>query len=217
MLKAHKKLLTIHMDHREDRSGMGDLLAQQKHIQLIRSHLSVGDYIINEVVVAERKTGLDFVQSIVDGRLFRQASRMKSIFRSSVFIIEGNNLYRSGINIHPHAVKGALANLGLVWQIPVLFTDDPCDTVMTLMLIANQSMGVYNEFSYRPGRRPKQLRKRQLYILQGLPYVGNRLARYLLDHFGSVQAAMNASKEDLMRIPCLGQTKAKKIRQVLSK
>ena len=62
----------------------------------------------------ERKTTMDFIQSIIDGRLFRQAIRMKRRFGFSVLIIEGDTLYNTPIDIHPHSIKGALVNLVLM-------------------------------------------------------------------------------------------------------
>ena len=86
-----------------------------------REQLKTGDYIINNEIVVERKTFLDFVRSVIDGRIFRQAANIKRFFDSAFFIVEGKNLYNTGIDIHPHAVKGALVSIALRWQIPVFF------------------------------------------------------------------------------------------------
>ncbi|MBU4312723.1 MAG: hypothetical protein KJ706_08405 [Candidatus Omnitrophica bacterium] len=72
-------------------------------------NLKVGDYIINDEIVIERKTTQDFAQSIIDGRLFKQAKNMKKTYDLCLFIIEGTNLCNTSIDIHPHAVKGALS------------------------------------------------------------------------------------------------------------
>ena len=65
---------------------------------------------------------------------------------------------------------------------------------------------------YRPGYRPKGKRKRQIYILQGLPGVGPERAARLLDRFGSVEGVICAGSEDLQSIEGIGRHIADKIR-----
>jgi Fanconi anemia group M protein len=205
------------MDYREKNSGVGEILARQHKIAVASSSLAAGDYVINDEIAVERKTALDFVQSIIDGRLFKQAAQMSRFFESSLMIIEGKDIYSTTVDIHPHAVKGALISIAMTWRIPILFTDDGEDTALLLRLLADQNAAMSCELSCRPGRRPKRMRKRQLYILQGLPHVGPRLAIQLLDHFGSVEKVMTAPEEELRQIPKLGRIKAQKIRDAVSK
>ena len=206
----------IKSDFREDDSKVREILTRQYGIKLTRANLSAGDYIIDDEIVIERKTTLDFAQSVIDGRLFKQAAKMKQLFDFFIFIIEGDNLYNPSINIHPHAILGALVSLALAWRIPVFFSKDMEETALLLWLIANQKTLTYSEFSYRPGRRPKQLRKKQLYILEGLPQIGPKLAIQLLEHFGSVEAVITASEEELMGIQGLGKIKAMKIKEAVT-
>ncbi len=208
--------LNITMDYREDSSGMKEILAQEYGITVTIAQVKTGDYIINDEIAVERKTALDFVQSIIDGRLFKQAQQMKQSFESCAFIIEGKNPYSSHIDIHPHALKGALISIALAWRIPVLFSENTQDSALLLWLLGTQNIKMCSELSYRPGRRPKRIHKRQLYILQGLPHVGPALALKLLAHFGSVEKVMVASEEELMQVNRLGQLTARKIRKVIS-
>ena len=62
----------------------------------------------------------------------------------------------------------------------------------------------------RGGYRPKRLKSRQMFILQGLPKVGPRMARKLLRHFGSVSNVMNATTQDSMKVEGVGQVSAEK-------
>lgn len=64
----------------------------------------------------------------------------------------------------------------------------------------------------RPGYRPKGKRARQLFILQGLPGLGPGRAGRLLDRFGSIQAIINASLEDLAGVAGIGDKTAASIR-----
>ena len=214
-IEMETKNITAVIDYRECNSNIPCILIDSG-ISVVIKNLKAGDYIINDEIAIERKTTRDFAQSIIDGRLFRQAENMKKAYELCLFIIEGNNLYNTSIDIHPHAVKGALMSLCSIWRIPVLFADDYRDTALLLKLIGTQNRSTCNELSYRPGRRPKRFRKRQLYILQGLPLVGPKLAVQLLDYFGTVERVITASEEKLRQIKGLGRIKAKKIRQIVS-
>ena len=67
----------------------------------------------------------------------------------------------------------------------------------------------------RAGYRPRGKRKRQLFILQGLPGVGRERAKRLLDKFGSVEAVINASIDDLQSISGIGKHTAEEIKWVV--
>lgn len=205
----------IKMDFREGETGIEKILSQKYSIQVSKQTLPVGDYIIEEQIAVERKTTLDFAQSIVDGRLFKQAARLKRFFDSSLLIVEGNNLYDPGLDIHSHCIRGALVSVSLSWQIPILFSKDIEDTAFFIWLISGQEVKAKQELFCRPGRRPKRPRKQQLYILQGLPQIGPKLAGELLDSFGSVEKVITASSEELQKVRGLGKAKVEKVRNAV--
>jgi ERCC4-type nuclease len=68
--------ITIIADNRERSSGIPQLLIS-RNIKTKTFQLVAGDYIINDSIVIERKTKTDFIQSIINGRLFAQCERMK--------------------------------------------------------------------------------------------------------------------------------------------
>jgi len=206
--------IKIKMDFREQACDIEKILSDQYNIKVLKEMLPVGDYIVNDEIVIERKTTSDFAQSIVDGRLFKQVAQMKKFFDSVLIIIEGYKIYEPKIDIHPNAIKGALVSLTVRWRVPLLFSKNNEETASLLYLIGKQTL-TKNEISYRPGRRPKKQRKHQLYILQGLPQVGPKLAGKLLDYFGSVEKVITASEEELQKIAGLGKIKAQKIRNVV--
>ncbi|MEW6557561.1 MAG: ERCC4 domain-containing protein [Elusimicrobiota bacterium] len=213
--KVVTKDIEIKIDLRENKSKICDILANKYSIQIDKVMLPVGDYIIGNEIVVERKTAVDFVQSIIDGRLFQQAQKIGQLFDRALFIIEGENLYNTGIDIHPHAISGAIVSIAVKWCIPILFTKDTEETALLLWLIATQHHEIKKELTYRHGYRPKTYRKRQLYILQGLPNVGPKLANNLLNYFGSVEKVFTATKEELTKVDNLGKKKAEKICMLL--
>ena len=110
--------IIIIADNRERGSGIPNLLSES-NINVIMKQLLVGDYIIDDNVIIERKTNLDFVQSIISGHLFNQCSQLRKTGMIPLIIVEGNP-YKTTHNIKPKAIKGALLAVNLSWQIPVI-------------------------------------------------------------------------------------------------
>jgi len=73
------KNIAIIMDYREFNPDILNILLDYG-ISITVKNLKVGDFIINDEIAIERKTTQDFAQSIIDGRLFRQAENMKKAY-----------------------------------------------------------------------------------------------------------------------------------------
>jgi len=81
--------LRIVVDKREKNSGIPELL-KQSGVFVDFATLKVGDYIVFNNVVIERKTVSDLLSSFYDGRLFIQCSQLVKHFSSPLLIVEGN-------------------------------------------------------------------------------------------------------------------------------
>src|SRR5256885_15420398 len=55
------------------------------------------------------------------------------------------------------------------------------------------------------------LEQRQRFVVEGLPSIGETLARGLLERFGSVRAVFSATEEELKKVPKIGDIKAAEI------
>ena len=75
-------------DDREPTAAVVEELRALEGVEVISQRLKVGDYQINQWLF-ERKTLLDFAESIKDGRLFSQANRLVSASPSVALILEG--------------------------------------------------------------------------------------------------------------------------------
>jgi len=69
-------MITIIADDRERNGGVIERLRGHEEVSLAVERLPLGDYLIDEVLLIERKTLPDLVTSIKDGRLFGQAHRL---------------------------------------------------------------------------------------------------------------------------------------------
>jgi DNA excision repair protein ERCC-4 len=179
------------------------------------ARLRAGDYVVDRRVWFERKTFQDFAQSLVDGRLFEQAGRLRSGGGRAVYVLEGTSRDLANVGVSREALQGALITLQVVLDIPVLRSLSVAETarliVYTGRQLQRQAAGAYQ----RPGYRPKGRRARQLYILQGLPGVGPTRAARLLDTFGNVESVFIADEEELAGVAGLGARTAAAIRSVV--
>jgi len=206
--------LKITADYREKTSGLINLLNNEDIIIEVKK-VPYGDYIINNSITIERKTAKDFLISIIDGRLFNQLSNLKKYCTNPILFIEGNP-YKTGLNFENMAIKGALISIQAIWYIPVIFSRSKKDTKDIFMMISRQDESYTDVVPLRGGYRPKRLKSKQLYLLQGLPQVGPMLAKRLIEHFKSVSKIMNASIGELTEVEGIGMVSAGKIREVLN-
>jgi DNA excision repair protein ERCC-4 len=205
--------MRIIVDDREWRTGIAELL-QNSRIDVTVKRLLYGDYLVDGKLVVERKTANDFVVSILDGRLFKQIRELKKIRWRVVLMIEGDP-YQTGHRIKPKAVRGALTSVSAVWQVPVIYSSSTQDTASLLQILADQLKFKQDVLPLRGSYRPKRLRNRQLFILQGLPGVGARVACKLLLHFKSLAGVFSAGMEELTSVDGVGSVRARQIREVL--
>ena len=176
--------------------------------------LRFGDYIIDSKVTIERKTGRDFLISILDGRLFRQVAKLKKNTITPLLIVEGSP-FKSEFQFHQKAIMGALVSIQAVWYLPVLCSRSIVETIDYFEMISRQYQRQVDVLQQRKGYRPSRLMNRQLFLLQGLPNVGPKIAKRLLMRFGSIVGVVNASMEELATVVGIGKLSAEKIRQLL--
>lgn len=116
--------------------------------------------------------------------------------------------------VHPHALKGAMASLAVMWRLPVLWARDPEDSLAILRFLAHQLRSADGGLK-RYDRKPKRHASRKLYVLQGLPGVGPALASRLLIEFGSVERVLTADEAALACVRGVGRKKAARIRELV--
>ena len=208
-LARHELLI----DSAERHAALVELARRSDDFTVRIERLPVGDYWIDRGVVVERKSYADFALSLADGRLFPQAAKLARCPYRPVVLLEGPRPLRMP-EIHPHALKGAMASLAVMWRLPVLVARDPADSLTILRFLAGQ-LRRSNGGLKRYDRKPKRLASRKLYMLQGLPGVGPALAHRLLLEFGSVERVVTADEEELMSIRGVGRQKAARIRDLV--
>ncbi|NJE02629.1 DEAD/DEAH box helicase [Thermococcus sp. MV11] len=208
------KGIVVYVDSRELRSGVPKLLKELGAEVEVRT-LDVADYVVSEEVGIERKSANDFIQSIIDGRLFDQVERLKRAYEKPMIIIEGE-LY--GVrNVHPNAIRGAIAAVTLDWGVPILFSSGKEETASFIYLLAKREQEERKkEVRLRSEKKALTLAERQRLIVEGLPNVSATLAKRLLKHFGNVERVFTATEEELKEVEGIGEKKAREIRKVIT-
>ncbi len=210
-----KNIVRIIADVRERGCGVVKDLYSDPEVAVEIRQLPVGDYILSDRVVVERKSAADFVQSIIDGRLFEQAKNMVENFVRPVIVVEGDPYVVR--NVHPNAIRGAIATLAVDYGIPVVFTRDAKETAALLKIIARrEQLEMKREPRLRGEKRIMSLPEMQQYIVESLPFVGPKLAKNLLKTFGTVERVFTASERELAQVEGMGPKRAKEIRKVLT-
>ncbi|MBI4162529.1 MAG: hypothetical protein HY513_02505 [Candidatus Aenigmarchaeota archaeon] len=213
---ANAEAVVIYADSRESGSMVVSIL--KKHCSLHEQKLEVADYLLSERVAVERKTSTDFLQSIVDKRLFEQLSNMKHSFTNPILLIEGNSLFEKSINVHDNAIRGALASITVDFSVPILWTHNQLETAKMLYRIAHREQVKKNKNTGIRGKR-KLFSENQIqeFMLEGFPGISNITAKKLLKHFGSPAAVFQASESELMKADGIGRETAKRIRIILTR
>jgi len=208
--------IRVKVDDREKPSGIPQLLDEHPEINCCVERLSLGDYLIDDWLLIERKQVADLIHSLITGRLFEQALRLAESELKTAILIEGGKTDIGEYQVHRHAILGALTTLSLIYGISILRSASPQESVCLMLFAARQKARRNKDVLPRCGYRPKSHHRRQLYLIQGLPGVGPALAKRLLASFGSVRAICCADKDALCKVEGIGPGRAEKIIQVLS-
>ncbi len=207
------KNILIYMDSREMKSGVVKEL--YSNVELKVRNLEVADYVLSDRVAVERKTSDDFIESLIKGErdLFSQLLDLRKNYSRPILIIEGDLYGR----LHPNAIRGALAAIVVDLGIPVIQTKTARETAEILIAIARREQELKaREVVLHTGKTKRSLKEQQEYIVSAISNIGPVIARNLLKHFKTIENIVNASEEELVKVPKVGKKIAQKIREVLT-
>ena len=211
--KENNDLPVIYADSREGNSKVIRHLTEMEIDVKVRS-MAVADYQVSDEVAIERKTAKDFVDSLIDKRLFKQARELSEEFKSPLMILEGDDLYSGMIN--PNAIRGAIASIAIDFGISIIPTRNAQDTAAMIKRIAvREQNGERTPIQIRTDKKPVSLMEQQLFIVESLPNIGPVNAKNLLSHFGTVSNVLNASESELQEVEGIGKKTAENIRKVI--
>lgn len=216
--------MVIIIDTRESRSLVPSEL-QKLGIECKYETLEVADYLIGEVAI-ERKTILDYVNSLKSGHLSTQLYNMSTEYPISALVIEyyipeeekiqsNEQDINQLIGIHRHSHLSSLAG-GFIKRSPdgksgvisYFSFDTPYDTALFLKYC-------HDKVESGEPRLPKITNKgissddRLISILTGFPYIGEVNASKLLKRFGTISSVSCADLKSLKEV--LGEKRAESV------
>lgn len=206
------------VDDRETKSPVVDEL-RRLGLDFEVKRLEVADYDVGGVYGVERKTPGDFISSIIDRRLFDQATYLREAFEVPIIVVEGSFSralrYR---RINPHAVLGALAALAET-KISVIQTSGPRETAELIYVLARRLDR--KKKPYVPPTKKRVVKMNtsipvvQLNLISTLPGISFEMADKILRHFKTPRKFFTASPEEIRAVPGIGEKRVKKITAVL--
>ena len=205
------------VDQRELDSTIARDLSTRDGLRTRLETLAVGDYVLSDRVVVERKTVADFLDTLVGGdrSLFQQVRDMSRHYARPVVVIEGDGLYEER-NIHPGAIRGAIASLAVDFGVSVLRTRDETDTTELIATIATREQTERKrQVSVHGEKAAKTLDEQQEYVVSAIADVGPVTAQSLLAALGSVEAVMTATEAELQEVRGVGAKTARRVREVV--
>jgi len=204
-------------DDREGRSACFRALEADDEVELQVRRLAVGDYVVAERLLVERKTVADLAGSLVQGRLFRQAAALAAqVEYSPCVLLEGSAADLTESGVPRHSLLGALTTLAVVFGLPILRSLHGEESARVLVYAGRQLVSRARGAFKRGGYRPKSKRKIQMLMLQAVPGIGPTRAKALLDAFGTLEALLTASSIDLEAVPGMGPETVKNLRWIVS-
>lgn len=204
---------SIIIDKRERNSSLLEALGSLG-MALEFKVLGVGDYVVSDRVAIERKSIGDFEQSIMNGRLFDQAERLRTHYSAPIIIIEGE---RELFRLSNSVISGAMASLYIDYGIEVIQSFSATETAQIMYSIARHEQHDARRVpSLKGGARAYSDAQFQQYVIGNLPGIGPKLAMALLEKFGSIRAIAAASEAELTRVDKVGKKKAHMIHHILN-
>jgi len=216
----------IVVDEREKNSGIPEILKNAGAV-IDFALLKVGDYLVSPEIAVERKTILDLVSSIYDGRLFLQCSDLVKHYQKPLIVVQGNIAELAEIPEDAENGKrlaermplayDALATVATEFRIPIIHTPSADQTAQLLVTLVNKSLreGKATGPLLRKIKKENPVYIQQLSVLSSVPGVGEKLAARMLKKFHTPKRALNASAAELATIPGFGLARAERVRKIL--
>ena len=202
-------------------------------------HLPLGDYFLTSdlnALMVERKTTKDFFSSIRSNRLWDQLLRMMkaeqvleySVTRRILLVHGSFEDYFQSVDYgclndllkHWSQLMGAYLEIIYVYNTPIVYAESDVAFRAFMRILAKREAEGKNDklpvarWYRRPVGASLPVKERRRYILSGLPYIGDKLAQNLLEHFSTISEIACASVDELEEVPKIGKKKAELIHRI---
>ena len=208
----------VTVDDREARTKVVKEL-RKLGVDFVIKRLEVADYDVGGIYGIERKTANDFINSIIDRRLFDQATYLRETYDTPILLVEGDFIsilyYR---NISLNAIFGAIAALAEN-RISVVQTQSPRLTAQFIYVLARRLEK--SKRKYVPPTKKRVIKMNasvpvvQLNLISSIPGISYEMAERILKHFKTPRKFFTAPSSEIKKVPGIGEKRVKKIVEVL--
>lgn len=210
--------MKILIDDREDNERVQLIKSDDFFKDAIVERLDTGDIVFLQDgdapdIAIEVKTRQDFVGSCRSRRMQEEALKMKKAYPFSFIVLYDDGKFRGDYTQFTWTeLYGNIVSLTVRYKVPVFQAATKRHFIIMLKSII-RNINKTDEPIEPPIVRPKNSNE-MINVLIGLPKVGPKMARTLLDSFGTPGGVFNATDEELDKIPRLYKTSKSAIRRM---
>lgn len=213
--------LEIDVREKDSRKESAYSFFSSENIDVEIRQLSVGDFIFDKKVVFEYKTANDMIQSIMDGRVFKQAKRMRQ-YPYSYIIVVGNvfdeikeryRTYRNPKKLKGFTINNYLGGLANLYEKDKVIHVDNEHQAFTMMLYLAKNI-LTKDNRTKPIDKPLvKMTDSVGTFLCCIDTISVKKAILIKHHLKleTLQDLLNVSYDDLVGIKGIGSKTAKKI------
>jgi len=118
-------------------------VSSMEGLEMRIERLPLGDYLVNDVLLFERKRVTDLVASIKDARFFKQVCRLAGSRYRTGLVLDSTSRKLAVSGMRREAIQGALVTVTVMFGLPILRAMHGVETARLIVYAARQ-----------PGRPP---------------------------------------------------------------
>ena len=206
--EATKHKVNLIVDSRENINFKKEIF-EDSNINFTSKRLDVSDILIDNYLAIERKTPKDFVNSLLDKRLFSQLKELALNFKRPLLIIEGEESLFIQRNLSPNIILSSLISIQVDFRIPIIFTKDSKETIEYIKLIIKRREKLNKNLSVNVVKQTKSNRENLENFIGTIPKLNKTSAKKLLTKFKTIKDLVNSQIKDLEECEGIGKIRAK--------
>lgn len=179
--------------------------------------LAVGD-IVSGPLVIERKTNKDFIQSLLDRRLWVQSRMMAENFGERYLMIIGDLKDAAFLRKNPlrvyYSALGSIVAINQKFGVHTISLPALSDYFYVVKRLLIETEGK-ERLDYRIRKKARTVEEIRRDMLCALDKISVSKAKTILSKFPTITVLTQASVKDLREIPGIGKKLSKKIKEVL--
>lgn len=206
----------IIVDSREN-SDLIKQLYKQEDIRVEAKKLDVADIVITEHIAIERKAKEDFVNSILNKRIFSQLIDLAKNYKRPLLILEGKQNIYTLRNLNPNVIRATISAISIDFRIPIIQTDSIEETVEMIKTItkrANKERKVISPVANKTSSSENEELEK---FVATIPKINIMTAKELLGEFGTIKKLVNTKDDKLIKISGIGKLRAKSLIEFFNK